>query len=177
MGMGPMDVGSDLQEQLRSSLEWHRWQEADKRAWQEEKRQRWAEQLWAVQIRRRYEQRRFKQRLDAYRALGQEQLRREAQRQKRYSNANDSDRFGGAQSFGKWAGGGRGDPLGFYAQLGVEKECSLDDIKGAFRRAALKLHPDTLQQSGDDQGEQWVKLVAAYEVLRDETKRREYDRS
>lgn len=62
----------------------------------------------------------------------------------------------------------------FYAVLGVDRSASQADIKKAYRRLAQKLHPD--QNPGDKAAEDRFKEVsAAYDVLSDEKKRREYD--
>lgn len=62
----------------------------------------------------------------------------------------------------------------FYEILGVERNASADQIKKAYRKAAKKYHPDL--NPGDKQAEMTFKEVnLAYEVLSDETKRRNYD--
>jgi len=64
-----------------------------------------------------------------------------------------------------------GDP---YATLGVKRDASQSDIQSAYRRKAKKLHPDL--NPGNKQAEQDFKaLSAAYEILRDEEKRRKFD--
>ncbi|AEH08145.1 Chaperone protein dnaJ [Candidatus Protofrankia datiscae] len=62
----------------------------------------------------------------------------------------------------------------YYAALGVPKDASAADIKKAYRRLALELHPD--KNPGDPKAEARFKEVSeAYDVLSDETRRREYD--
>jgi molecular chaperone DnaJ len=62
----------------------------------------------------------------------------------------------------------------YYAVLGVAKNASAADIKKAYRKLAQKLHPDA--NPGDDAAEgRFKEISAAYDVLRDEKKRREYD--
>jgi len=61
----------------------------------------------------------------------------------------------------------------YYKVLGVERDASLDDIKKAYRKMALKYHPD---KNPDPSAADTFKQVAeAYEVLSNEEKRQEYD--
>jgi molecular chaperone DnaJ len=62
----------------------------------------------------------------------------------------------------------------FYAVLGVERDASQEDVKRAFRKLALKLHPD--QNKDDPRAEQKFKEAAeAYDILGDPEKRSQYD--
>jgi molecular chaperone DnaJ len=62
----------------------------------------------------------------------------------------------------------------FYAVLGVPRNASPGDIKKAYRKLAQRFHPDSAK--GDAAAEERFKEVsAAYDVLGDEKKRREYD--
>lgn len=62
----------------------------------------------------------------------------------------------------------------YYEVLGVERSASSDDIKRAYRRMAMKFHPD--RNPGDEAAEKKFKEAAeAYEVLADEKKRKLYD--
>ncbi|MFM8352397.1 MAG: molecular chaperone DnaJ [Actinomycetales bacterium] len=62
----------------------------------------------------------------------------------------------------------------FYAVLGVSKDAKADEIKKKYRSLARELHPD--KNPGDAKAEERFKAVSeAYDVLSDETKRKEYD--
>jgi molecular chaperone DnaJ len=63
----------------------------------------------------------------------------------------------------------------YYRILEVERDASPEEIKRAYRRAAMRWHPD--RNSGDPDAERRFKLAAeAYEVLSDPDKRARYDR-
>ena len=62
----------------------------------------------------------------------------------------------------------------YYDILGVDRDASQEEIKQAYRKLALKYHPD--QNPEDPDAERKFKAAAeAYEVLRDPQKRRQYD--
>jgi molecular chaperone DnaJ len=63
----------------------------------------------------------------------------------------------------------------YYVVLGVERDASDQQLKSAYRKLALKFHPD--RNSGDKQAEEHFKEAAeAYAVLADPQKRQIYDR-
>jgi len=59
----------------------------------------------------------------------------------------------------------------YYELLGVSKDASPDEIKKAFRRLAVQYHPD--KEGGSE--EKFKEINEAYEVLKDEAKRKRYD--
>jgi len=59
----------------------------------------------------------------------------------------------------------------YYEVLGVSKSASADEIKKAFRKAAVKHHPD--KEGGDET--KFKEVNEAYEVLKDQQKRQRYD--
>jgi len=63
----------------------------------------------------------------------------------------------------------------YYADLGVSKKASLDEINQAFRKLAARYHPD--RNPGDKSAEQkFTRMAEAYNVLKDPKSREAYDR-
>jgi len=59
----------------------------------------------------------------------------------------------------------------YYEVLGVSKDASADEIKKAFRKSAVKHHPD--KEGGDET--KFKEINEAYEILKDQQKRQRYD--
>lgn len=62
----------------------------------------------------------------------------------------------------------------YYEVLGVPRDATAEQIKKAYRRMAMKVHPDVA--TGDDAAEQFKAVNEAYEVLSDPNKRAVFDR-
>lgn len=67
----------------------------------------------------------------------------------------------------------------YYQVLGLESTASTDEIKKAYRKLALKLHPDKIQSLPDQQREaaevEFKRVNRAHSILSDPGKRQEYD--
>ncbi|EDV21172.1 DnaJ-like protein subfamily B member 11 [Trichoplax sp. H2] len=64
----------------------------------------------------------------------------------------------------------------FYKILGVDRDATLKQVKKAYRKLAIKYHPDKNKDDPKAQ-DKFQDINAAYEVLSDEEKRKTYDRS
>lgn len=62
----------------------------------------------------------------------------------------------------------------FYEVLGINRDASEEDIKKAYRRLAMKYHPDRNPDNKDAE-EKFKEVKAAYEILSDREKRTAYD--
>jgi len=66
----------------------------------------------------------------------------------------------------------------YYQILGVERDATRKDIIKAYRKLALKWHPDKRVPQGftkEQQTEKFKEISCAYEVLSDPAKRKMYD--
>ncbi|HEX9907828.1 MAG TPA: molecular chaperone DnaJ [Thermoplasmata archaeon] len=63
----------------------------------------------------------------------------------------------------------------YYEVLGVAKDASDDEVKKAYRKLAMKYHPDMNKDNQKDAEERFKEISEAYEVLADKDKRARYD--
>ncbi|CAE8638578.1 unnamed protein product [Polarella glacialis] len=64
----------------------------------------------------------------------------------------------------------------YYKVLGVSKQASDADVAKAYKKLALRHHPDKNPENRDSAEANFKRLTEAYEVLRDPEKRRSYDK-
>lgn len=64
----------------------------------------------------------------------------------------------------------------YYEVLGVGRDATDEDLKKAYRRLALKYHPDRNPDGGDGAEERFKEVSEAYQVLADPERRARYDR-
>ena len=62
----------------------------------------------------------------------------------------------------------------YYNTLGIDRQSTDDEIKKAYRKLALKYHPDKNKHPGAE--ERFKEIAEAYEVLSDSNKRAAFDR-
>ncbi|MDY6824614.1 MAG: J domain-containing protein [Thermodesulfobacteriota bacterium] len=63
----------------------------------------------------------------------------------------------------------------YYNILGVDRNASDDEIKKAYRKLAMKYHPDHSKGDKKEAEEKFKKISEAYAVLKDKEKRKQYD--
>jgi hypothetical protein len=188
-GLGPLDTGREGEEVLRSAAEWRRWEESELTDWKEDRRRRWAQDLWRAQRSRRLDRRRFASRMEVEAKRQRTEDERERRRRERWGHSSYFQRH--PQHPNTFAGGRRAgghlDPKGYYRSLGLdpggETHISQEEIKKAFRRAAMRWHPDRHHSPAASGRAAWLEARekfqqarAAYDVLRDPEVRRKYDR-
>jgi len=69
----------------------------------------------------------------------------------------------------------RGQQRDYYEILGLAKTASIDEIKSAYRKAALKWHPDRNPEHKEDAEHRFRESTEAYSILSDAQKRQIYD--
>jgi molecular chaperone DnaJ len=69
----------------------------------------------------------------------------------------------------------KGTQRDYYEVLGVTRTASVEEIKGAYRKAALKWHPDRNPDNKHEAEEKFRECTEAYSVLSDTEKRQVYD--
>lgn len=63
----------------------------------------------------------------------------------------------------------------YYEILGIERNATLEDIKKAYRKLALRWHPDKNPDNREEAEKRFKEIAQAYEVLSDPQKRSRYD--
>ncbi|PIA44390.1 hypothetical protein AQUCO_01700173v1 [Aquilegia coerulea] len=63
----------------------------------------------------------------------------------------------------------------YYAILGVEKSCSVEEIRRAYKKLSLKVHPDKNKAPGSE--EAFKKVCKAFKCLSEDESRRQYDQT
>jgi molecular chaperone DnaJ len=67
------------------------------------------------------------------------------------------------------------DPKGYYRVLGVTPDATPEEISSAYRRLALKYHPDKNPKNKEEATKKFQDLSNAYNTLNDPQKRKQYD--
>ncbi|KAF4323245.1 hypothetical protein BBO99_00003053 [Phytophthora kernoviae] len=66
--------------------------------------------------------------------------------------------------------------VSYYETLGIEKTATEDEIKRAYRKLAIRFHPDKNLDNKEEAETKFKEIGEAYSVLSDGDKRRQYDR-
>lgn len=113
-----------------------------------------------------YEAQQQARKAGSWRRQRQRQQQREQQQQRAWG-------YPGQDSVGRDAR----DPQGYYKELGVQPNCSKQELQAAFRGMALRYHPDTAKTEPEKKvaTAKFQRLSQAYNVLRDDRRRRLYD--
>ena len=73
------------------------------------------------------------------------------------------------------------DKRDYYEVLGIQKGASYSEIKKAYRKAAMKYHPDKFSNASEKEKkeaeEKFKEVNEAYQVLSDEQKKAQYSRN
>lgn len=65
--------------------------------------------------------------------------------------------------------------MDYYKTLGISKNATENDIKSAYKKLALKWHPDKNMKNKEEAGKKFSEISEAYSVLSDKEKRANYD--
>ncbi|KAF1911052.1 hypothetical protein BDU57DRAFT_591136 [Ampelomyces quisqualis] len=105
---------------------------------------------------------------EQYRAREEKKLREDP-----FVNDNEEEEDGGEDDVDEEEGPPAIDP---YNVLGLEAEATADDVKKAYRKLALKHHPDKAADAEkEDAKKKFQEIAFAYAVLSDERRRKRYD--
>src|SRR5262249_39402088 len=67
------------------------------------------------------------------------------------------------------------NPRDFYEVLGISRTATLEEVKSAYRKAALQWHPDRNPENKTEAEAKFRECTEAYSVLSDSQKRQVYD--
>src|SRR5213076_1960299 len=69
----------------------------------------------------------------------------------------------------------KGNPRDFYEVLGVSHTATVEEVKSAYRKAALQWHPDRNPENKSEAAAKFRECTEAYSVLSDPQKKQVYD--